>query len=130
VSPDRWQTYQLFREDLNPWSWEELKKAFETFINEAKMTSKLFFIVDGLDEFNSEHQELITLMHETSIHRNVKICLASGPRLVFEDAFGQLPSLMLQDLTYPDIKIFVEVNYSKIRGSANYRHEDLHTHTS
>lgn len=108
IFPERWQACQSFGEDLHPWTWSELLQAFKLFIVEAGETSKLFFFIDGLDEFNGEHRELIELVQDISQFPNVKICLASRPWIVFEDAFGQLPSLMLQDLTYPDIQIFVE----------------------
>lgn len=34
-----------------------------------------------------------------------------GPWVVFEDAFKHKPSLMLQDLSYPDFKHFLESNF-------------------
>jgi hypothetical protein len=47
----------------------------------------------------------------------VKICVASRPWLVFEDAFQRLPSLCLEDLTAPDIYLFVS---EKLRGSSMF----------
>lgn len=108
IFPERWQVYELFGEDLHPWTWSELWQGFKLFVSEAIKAGKLFFFIDGLDEFNGEHPELIDLLKDVSVHPNVKMCLSSRPWLVFEDAFGQGPSLTLQDLTYPDINIFVK----------------------
>ncbi len=38
---------------------------------------------------------------------NVKICVSSRPYNVFEDAFRRQPSLILQHLTFDDIKSYV-----------------------
>lgn len=108
VFPDRWQSTILFGEDLHPWSWSELHKGFQMFTAEAVKKNKLFFFIDGLDEFNGKHQELISLIQDISKLPNLKICLSSRPWLVFEDAFGTSPSLVVQDLTFPDIKIYVQ----------------------
>ena len=58
------------------------------------------------ENFNRQHDELIDLLKGLVTYPNVKICLSSRPWPVFEDAFAQGPSLMLQDLTYSDILEF------------------------
>lgn len=107
VFPERWHSCQLFGDNFHPWGWEELSTAMKIFVGEANKTNKIFLIVDSLDEFSGDHDELIKFIQDLSKHNGIKLCLASRPWLVFEDAFSQLPSLMLQDLTYTDIEIFV-----------------------
>jgi len=65
------------------------------------------FFIDGLDEFKGEETELATFILEMTSSPNVKMCVASRPWLVFEDAFEHRPSLLLENLTAPDISFFV-----------------------
>jgi len=108
--PDRWRTSQLFGDDLHPWSLTELMAAVKT-LTLVNATNFVFFI-DGLDEFNGEETELATFILEMTSSPNVKMCVASRPWLVFEDAFERRPSLLLENLTAPDISFFVAGNLS------------------
>jgi hypothetical protein len=103
--PGRWKSYELLGGDLRPWTWSELASAFQSLLSDK---SRYFiFFIDGLDEFDGNCTELSTFVLEHSAKRNVKICVASRPWLVFEDAFQQRPSLRLEDLTAPDMVLFV-----------------------
>jgi hypothetical protein len=102
--PERWTSYELFGNDVRPWSWLELNRAFDMLIGD---TSKRFcFFIDGLDEFDGDCAELAKFALEKSARPNVKMCVASRPWLVFEDAFRCKPSLRLEDLTARDIRLF------------------------
>jgi hypothetical protein len=50
------------------------------------------------------------LLGIASSRQNVKLCVASRPWLVFEEAFQFRPSLCLENLTAPDIRHFVSRN--------------------
>ncbi|KAF8847365.1 hypothetical protein BDZ45DRAFT_637097, partial [Acephala macrosclerotiorum] len=102
--PDRWRSYELFGGDLRPWSWSELALAMKKLLSNE--SHKFFFLIDGLDEFDGTSSELVHFILEHSARPNVKICVASRPWLVFEDAFQKRPSLRLEDLTAPDIRMF------------------------
>lgn len=52
-----------------------------------------------------------------SSRTNVKLCVASRPWLVFEDAFKSQPSLRLEELTAPDIHLYVTEN---LRGNSMF----------
>jgi hypothetical protein len=113
--PDRWRSYELFGGDVHPWSWGELSQALEILISD---TSKRYcFFIDGLDEFDGECSELANFTLEMSARPNVKLCVASRPWLVFEDAFQRRPSLRLEDLTANDIQLFTS---EKLRGSSMF----------
>jgi len=91
---------------LHSWSMSELLRAFNILISDS--SKAFFFLIDGLDEFDGEGTELADFIQVTvSSRTNVKICVASRPWLVFEDAFQQLPSLRLEVLTSADINLFV-----------------------
>ena len=99
--------------------------------------TNFYFFVDGLDEFEEDIQErfdysrqsaqvqaahttalahrksLIDLIKHMTSSNHVKVCVTSRPWTEFEDAFKSTPSLMLQHLTYSDIKQYVESNFHK-----------------
>jgi hypothetical protein len=103
--PERWKSYELFGDDLHPWSWSELALAFKNLTSEK--SQMFFFLIDGLDEFEGDHAELANFVLEHSSGSNVKMCVASRPWLVFEDAFQRQPSLRVEELTAGDIHHFV-----------------------
>lgn len=101
----RWEAYDSIRGGFYPWTWTELKHAFQLVLLDK--SSRFFFLVDGLDEFDGQHRELVDLIISAGKLSNVKICVSSRPWLVFEDAFEGHPNLMLEQLSYDDIKLYV-----------------------
>lgn len=116
--PERWEAATLFEEDDFPWSWEETPQALGTLITEVHPEIRFFLMIDGLDECSGNQTELIELITDlTDQAANLKCCLASRPWNNFEDAFGQCPSLRVQDLTAPDIAHFID---SKFRSNSGF----------
>lgn len=113
--PERWKSYELLGGDLRPWTWSEVARAFKRLLSDE--SRRFFFFIDGLDEFDGDCTELVDFVLEHSARPNVKMCVASRPWLVFEDAFQRLPSLRLEDLTTSDIYLFV---LEKLRGSSMF----------
>ena len=72
----------------------------------------LCFLIDGLDEYYGQHDQLLQAITTLSTFRNVKIIVSSRPWNVFKQAFTELSdngqSLILQDLTRNDIKAYVQ----------------------
>ena len=75
-------------------------------------------MVDGLDEFDGDLKHLIRLFKDILMNGNIKVCVSSRPWVEFEDAFKNKPSLMLQDLTYTDIKHYVSATFEGDSGFA------------
>ncbi|ORY09742.1 hypothetical protein BCR34DRAFT_602605 [Clohesyomyces aquaticus] len=128
-NPELWST--LFPHKMeeyiafgNPWrypiTWDEMIRALRRFSNGAGKEYKLFIFIDGLDEFDGNHERLISLI-QNLLSQHVKICVSSRPWNVFEDAFQQRPSLRLEDLTYPDIKLFVTSRFLQNKGFEQLR---------
>lgn len=86
--------------------------------------SRLCVFVDGLDEFDSETSELIYLFRDIIMNSGVKLCLSSRPWVEFEDAFKHRPSLMLQGLTYTDIKHYITANFQRDFGFTQLRRRE------
>jgi hypothetical protein len=94
-------------------SLRELMTAFKEIIGQSLIPLKLCLLIDGLDEFDGDHEELAKLFKLVAQSSNVKICLSSRPWQVFQDGFGSLPNLRLQDLTYLDIYKYVKGKFEQ-----------------
>jgi hypothetical protein len=108
---ERWEAYDSLRGGSCPWTWPELKSSFQILLSDKAL--RFFFLIDGLDEFGGDHHELVELIVSASTLSNVKICAASRPWLVFEDGFEGRPSLLLEQLTYEDIKLYVTAKFNE-----------------
>jgi hypothetical protein len=128
VFPGRWETYTLFGErDDDPWTRRELERALELLIREGSPELKFCFFVDGLDGFEGKPSDLIKLFKRLwSSSPQLKFCLSSRPWVDFEDAFRKCPSLILQDLTYPDIIHFAGSSLHAHGGFAELKSREPH----
>jgi hypothetical protein len=92
---------------IENWSNDELQKAFRRLIAQDLVPLKLFFLVDGLDEYDGDQAQLVSLFSEISATSNVKALISSRPLLIMDDAFPNCPTLNLQRLNRKDIILFV-----------------------
>ncbi|KAK5651188.1 hypothetical protein OQA88_12736 [Cercophora sp. LCS_1] len=118
IVPTMWESAYLFNTPIrNTRTNEELA---QILFDAAGMLlgggAKLCFFIDGLDEFDSSPSTLISVIRRISELPNVKLCVSSRPWVEFGDAFGKKASLRVQDLTYPDIKHFVESQFDENSG--------------
>jgi hypothetical protein len=97
--------------------WDIHLRTLETaFLNLSSLTSdlfKLFFIVDGMDEYEGDGEQLAELFKTISSSPFIKVCLSSRPWAEFEDVFENYPSLRLQDLTCEDIRLYVQDKFHR-----------------
>ncbi|KAH7093260.1 hypothetical protein FB567DRAFT_514985 [Paraphoma chrysanthemicola] len=113
IFSDRWSQFVAFGGGRSPFTWSELRRSFQALISD---TSKLFFLViDGLDEFDGDPSEIIKFVLGLAKCPNIKICTASRPWPIFEDAFHKRPSLLLEDLTRKDIRNYVTSKFEENR---------------
>jgi hypothetical protein len=92
------------------WSLRVLKAAFKRWIDFAPAASKFCFFIDGLDEYEGDKEEMAEFFKSisSSLMPHIKICVSGRPLVEFDEAFDGLPSLRLQDLTFPDITAYAE----------------------
>lgn len=74
--------------------------------------------VDGLDEFEDDHESLVKLLADANEYEAVKIYVSSRPWNLFQDKYGANPMLRIEDLTRGDIKLFIE---NKLDSTPGYR---------
>lgn len=108
VCPDRWKLAET-DQDNEPWTLQQLKIALTKVSQCDDLGIKLCIFVDGLDEYDGDHLDIINLFNTLASSTVIKLCLSSRPWNVFEDAFGKRPrhKLYLQDLTHNDIRRYV-----------------------
>ncbi|KAH8790555.1 hypothetical protein F5882DRAFT_353638 [Hyaloscypha sp. PMI_1271] len=109
-------------ERMRPESWTlvKLTDAFKLMVQHSGDRFKLFLHIDGLDEYDGDHEDIVNILNNISDSPNVKICLSSRPLYIFECSFKQLPGLRLQDLTFSDIKQYINDRLGK-----NHRMKEL-----
>jgi hypothetical protein len=113
VIPLEWaRTYSRLLNEIGDgpmifWSLKELMAIFKNLVNQTVVPLKFVLFVDGLDEYEGDHQELGEFFKSISCLPHVKVCVSGRPWVVFQDLFGDRPSLRLQDLTRADIECFV-----------------------
>lgn len=95
------------------WELEDLRALVERLAAEKLESEgsriRFCFFVDGLDEYDGDHSNIIHILRQLSKSEDVKICASSRPWNVFQNAFGEDKSglLVLQDLTHDDIALYV-----------------------
>jgi hypothetical protein len=117
VLPEAWSSVSICCDDSSPfnlpshfleWTEKTLLEACQR-LSTAQPTGRFCFFVDGLDEYFSEHDK----DHDYLLHTlgcltkaGVKLCVASRPWNVFEEAYGNDLShkLYLEDLNRGDIQ--------------------------
>lgn len=110
IFPDRWETLCLFNEDRRSLRTTDLRDMLTRAINYVASRAKLCLFIDGLDELDGKTedlQELVKWLIARTETAPIKICVASRPWPVFENALEEKPNLLLEDLTYDDVKGYV-----------------------
>ncbi|KAK8012236.1 hypothetical protein PG991_009611 [Apiospora marii] len=89
------------------WSTPDLMAGFSAFLRHGLSDTKLCLFVDGLDEFEGDHEAIIHFFRglaEGDHGAQIKLCLSSRPWPVFERAFEYaVPNLKLQASNFQDM---------------------------
>jgi hypothetical protein len=120
VMPEQWKhTYErplwTGEEYYIPGFWPvtQLQKCFALLVRRSIGVFNIGLFIDGLDEHDRDHKSLISFLENLALSENIKILTSSRPLVEFETAFADHPTLSLQDLTYRDIKIYVDTRLRK-----------------
>ena len=109
VCPSRWRSSDLYDTHSEPWTKHELIESFDLLSRVPDLSSKFCFFIDGLDEYQGDHFDLIQTMQRLAVSSSIKICLSSRPWEEFTNAFGRDKdrTIILQDLTRHDIQLYI-----------------------
>ncbi|KAK4160799.1 hypothetical protein QBC43DRAFT_324981 [Cladorrhinum sp. PSN259] len=116
VCPRRWTLFKLFGEkaaQVAPqWEMDELVESISNFNKiYVGQECKLALFIDGLDEFDGEYHNLISLVTSFNSLPGIKVCVSSRPENAFADAFRKNPGLRVQDLTRRDMETYVRGHF-------------------
>lgn len=97
---------QLVSQDTSlsysPWTEAKLNRVLR-FALSAYRNDPLFFLIDGLDECEDDHSDMLDELQGLNTNLHTKVCISSRPEQVFCKRLEALPSVRLQDLNYGDI---------------------------
>lgn len=121
--PEAMQALDGSNYDWHAWKSGDLLKVVR-HLSSWNLGIKFCFLIDGLDEYEGEHTDLIIFLRELTQSPYVKICVSSRPWTQFVDAYGQDPNqfLKLEDFTQDDIRKFVHDTF--------HSHEIFQTHVN
>ncbi|KAK3986477.1 hypothetical protein QBC44DRAFT_384058 [Cladorrhinum sp. PSN332] len=108
VMPELWMALAGSEATLDSPSDSELVKWFHRLLEQASNNSRLFFLIDGIDEYEGDHIDLANTITGASANPNVKFLISSRPLPSCVYSFSHFASLKLQDLTRGDIRQFAE----------------------
>jgi hypothetical protein len=117
IAPTRWRGQLSGIEKVAPWSNGDLLGALHDLVTATATTHCIFLLVDGLDEFDGSFQEqteLVTLLKTLADKPNIKICVASRPEPIFENALANCPQFRLEKLTRNDIDLYVNEKFASV----------------
>ena len=89
------------------WNRPRLTQCLSVLVQELSKTYRICLFLDGLDEFEGDHYDLLELIEKLVSNSEIKCCFSSRPERPFE-SFVPSGTLRLQDLTRPDIQRYVE----------------------
>ena len=113
AAPKRWAERCSFDSDSAIWTPRELKDGFKLIQEQLTLPAKFCLFIDGLDEFEGNHSDVVEILQGFATTNNVKICLSSRPWNIFQEKFGQRHDrrLILEELTKPDIELYVRETF-------------------
>jgi hypothetical protein len=127
IFPERWRAVLKLPTQQKPWTQKELLIALKLLSHAPTSRLRLFFLIDGLDEFSGDHRDLIESLQELNNSPAIKICVSSRPWIVFESAYGSNEncSMELHNLTVRDIDIYIVTRLESLRGHGVLTEEEL-----
>ena len=89
------------------WNRPRLTQCLSVLFQELSKTHRICLFLDGLDELEGDHYDLLELIEKLVSNSEIKCCFSSRPERPFE-SFVPSRTLRLQDLTRPDIQRYVK----------------------
>ena len=88
---------------LHEWTEKRLEEALKLFLLSKPSTLRVYILIDGLDEYEGDENNLMNIIRFMSQSPGTKVCASSRPEEIFRQGFANCPHVRLQDLNYPDI---------------------------
>lgn len=115
VFPAQWEK-SMFNDKIHI-EHHECQQGFNllTSMNANSRNYKFAFFIDGLDEFDGNHSDLIRQLFDwVTNSQNVKLCVSSREWAVFHEAFQDCPQFSLHHLTRSDMQRVVRDRFQEL----------------
>ncbi|KAL5594991.1 hypothetical protein FOVSG1_008680 [Fusarium oxysporum f. sp. vasinfectum] len=86
----------------------EMTAVLRDICSRLHANKKIFFLIDGIDEYEGKDLDVARFISELESFPNVKILVSSRPHPAFFTAFSRKPMMSLQDLTKHDVATYVD----------------------
>ncbi|KAF5553105.1 hypothetical protein FPHYL_8832 [Fusarium phyllophilum] len=86
----------------------EMAAALKDLCSRLYRDEKIFFLIDGIDEYEGKDMDVAIFISELESLSNVKILVSSRPHPAFFTAFSEKPMMSLQKLTKHDIASYID----------------------
>jgi hypothetical protein len=109
-------------------TFHQLRRAFHRLTSQQDNSIKIALLLDGLDEFDASDltmTELAEMFIATTKSPNTKALVSSRPLAPFEYAFTNYPKLRLHELTYEDVRTYVDDRLATHPRITVLAHEDV-----
>lgn len=107
----------------------DVKAAFESMLLTFSQNKKyaIMLVLDGLDEFDGDHADLLALMQSwvSQYPSTIKICVSSREYGVFEDFFASYPKFRLHELTKDDMALLIASRFGASKAFQKLPGHDL-----
>ena len=126
VFPQRWRAVVRSVTYKTPWTEKELVNAFVLLRQAPETNSRFCFFIDGLDEFDGDHRDLVDAIRVLGKSSVIKLCVSSRPWISFQREYGSNDHLhiALHTLTQRDIAVYITSRLS-LATSEDYCANDL-----
>ena len=107
--PKRWNCAKNARAHTVPWTKKELLDGMNRLLTAPQNSTRFCFLIDGLDEFDGDHRDLIDGISAMNKYPAVKICISSRPWNLFRKTYGTSADLQfaLHELTERDLDTYI-----------------------
>lgn len=115
VFPAQWEE-SMFNDKIHI-EHHECQQGFNllTSMNANSRNYKFAFFIDGLDEFDGNHSDLVRQLFDwVTNSQNVKLCVSSREWAVFHEAFKDCPQFSLHHLTRSDMQRVVKDRFQEL----------------
>ncbi|KAF2166224.1 hypothetical protein M409DRAFT_55088 [Zasmidium cellare ATCC 36951] len=100
----------------------DCRSRFERGNGQEEFDVRLVFFIDGLDEFDGDHADLISVLQGLAAGGRIKVCVSCRPWNVFINAMGDTEfAIHLEHLTRNDIEHYVRDHLERAEKSQTNR---------
>lgn len=116
ICPDQWSEvveHGTQYPSKHKWTSTELQECLQRVadLDPNKLPARVCLFIDGLDEFDGDHLDMMETLVNLSQSPILKLCVSSRPWNVFETSLGQSSSkIYMHEITHDDI-----LNYTRNR---------------